>query len=71
MNILRNTKTDRPSCDDNKNCPVDPYFKSHIILLYQDQFDLDKAIIIYLNEGLKKDQSAFMHQQSYKKRLQR
>lgn len=40
----------------NENVLLDPPTGSHIILIYENQYDLDNAISTYINEGLKRGQ---------------
>ena len=38
------------------NVLLNPSTNAHIILIYENQFDLDNAISTYINEGLKRGQ---------------
>ena len=38
------------------NVLLNPSTNAHIILIYENQFDLDNAIATYINEGLRRDQ---------------
>lgn len=55
-NVLRNTNPRKSPCEDNHNSLLEPPINSHIVMIYENQFDLDIAIISYINEGLRKVQ---------------
>lgn len=52
--IRKNHQTPHHKSDDN--VLLNPPTSSHIILIYENQYDLDNAIATFINEGLRKEQ---------------